>query len=270
LARKKGGSQSGTSRTPRATKQTGSGKTGKIAGGVGATPPTGGGPPPGTHPPAAGGEDDGYQRTADIQEAEAFARSLGISRVRYTDPAVDDRRVLCEIANNTNEALAFIRSRGIIDVPKCIETNRLYFVKANTRGSAWAAYEHDALLQPESAWLYQQAIVINPRPEWVNVDREVSMRHAAGYLSTGDAHHFIYHEYGHFLYRRDNPLRPDPAADRLAFQAARGLILAHVGRRALDGIREFIAEMFAKLVVGAAPLAPQVQKLYRQLGGRMV
>jgi hypothetical protein len=279
-ARKKAGSRRSKPRTARSTRQTGTGRTGKIESespatggtGAGAAPPAGGEPPSGTPPPVpGGGGHNGYQRTPNILEAEDFARSLGVSLVRYTDPQVDDPAVVYEIANNTNEALNFIRSRGITDVPNRVETNRLFFIETNTRGLAWAVYVYNAgLLHTRSAWPYLEAIVINPRPEWVNVGQEVTRMHQLGYLSTGDPHHFIFHEFGHFLWRRDNPRRDEPSADNRTFVAARPRIEPHISRRALQSIPEFISEVFAQMLEGTVPLELQVEQLYRQLGGRTI
>jgi hypothetical protein len=225
---------------------------------------------------AAGGTGGGggYQRTSSVPDAENFARGLGVGIVQYpdSDPAANDPAVIYEIANNMNEALEAVRARGVLDVPNRIETCRLYFIETNTRAQAWAVYVHDplALSLTRSNWLrMRRAIVINPRPEWTNVAQEVQAMHQGGSFATGDPHHLFYHEVGHFLWRTDHPRR-NQVADSQALQAALPGVRPWISGRAVNDVPEFVSEVFAQLMVGATPLHPDVEQLYRQLGGRII
>jgi hypothetical protein len=216
----------------------------------------------------------GYQRTNSIPDAENFARGLGVGFVRYPDPdpQANDPAVIHEVANNTNEALDFIRSRGVQQLPGRIEVNRLFFIETNSRATAWGIYVHNPMSLPplRSNWMMlNRAMVLNPRPEWSGVAQQVTLRHQVGYLSTGDPHHFIYHEFGHFLWHEDNPRR-NAGADNQAYRAALPGIRRHVSGRATRGVPEFVSEVFAQMLVGITPVHPDVEQLYRQLGGRVV
>ncbi len=210
-----------------------------------------------------------YQPTGDVSQAEAFALGLGIAAVRYDDPAVNDPQLLLTIANNVNEGLDFLRQRGVAEVPDRVEVNRQFFLETNRRATAWAAYVHDAmLLQTRTAWPFRRAILLNPRPEWAIVAQSVATDHQRGHLSTSDRHHYLYHEYGHFLWRWDNPSRNRTADQQLFWATLKGL-RPHLSGQARASLEEFVSEVFVQYVVGNLP-DPSVQQLYLQLGGRVL
>ncbi len=177
-----------------------------------------------------------------------------------------------EIANNINEALDHLHSRGIREVPRRIETNRRYFEEARKEMSAWAVYVHNPMdiTGASSNWMHlNRAILFNPRREWTDVAHQVTTMHQGSYISTGDPHHFVYHEVGHFLWQEDNRRR-DVASDKHAFRSALQAMKPHISVRASAGPTEFVSEVFAQLVVGDQPVDPLVMALYHQLGGRIV
>jgi hypothetical protein len=235
-------------------------------------PPSGPPAPPAGPPALPGG--GGYQRTSDIGVAETFARTLGVGFVRFHDPnpAWNNAPVIEEIANNTNEALDGLQVRGILDVPRRIETERKFFEEAGRQLTAWAVYIHNpmSLTGLQSNWMHlNRALLLNPRPEWVNVGQVVTAMHQAGYLSTADLHHFVYHEMGHFLLDQDRPHR-NRAADDQVLLAALPAIRPYISDRAALASAEFVAEVFSQLVVGVQPVSSQVLMLYQQFGGRTI
>jgi hypothetical protein len=215
-----------------------------------------------------------YRRTADIGAAELFTRGLGIGFVQFWDDdlAWNNSAVIEEIANNVNEALDFLRVRGVLNVPRRIETNRRFFEEAGRQNSAWAVYIHNPLHLSglTSSWIHlNRAILFNPRIDWPKVDQTISRMHRTGYLSTSDPHHFVYHEMGHMLLEEDHPKR-NRLTDSQALQTGLPKLVPHISRRAQVGATEFVAEIFAQLIVGVHPVNPQVLALYQQLGGLLI
>jgi hypothetical protein len=106
---------------------------------------------------------------------------VGFVQFRDSDPAWNDPAVIGEIANNTNEALDNLQTRGVRDIPRRIETNRKFFEEAGKQRDAWAVYIHNplALTGLQSNWMHlNRAILLNPRLEWANVSGEVAARKA--------------------------------------------------------------------------------------------
>ena len=231
------------------------------------TPPT---PPTSSPAPGSGG----YKRTKNIPDAEQFTRSLGIGFVRFNDPnpAFNQAPVIEEIANNVNEGLDTLTARGLKDLPRRIETERKFFEEAGKAKTAWAVFINNPmdLSGLQSNWMHlNKAILINPRSDWAQVGAEMAARRQSGEYSTGDPHHILYHEMGHFLLDHDRPRR-NPAADNQVLQQALANLGQHLSGRARAGATEFVAETFAQIIVGTTPVDPQVLALYQQLGGRMI
>jgi hypothetical protein len=200
------------------------------------------------------------------QEAEANLRALGVVRVSLTDPTgVANLERRTKMGNHAAEGIAWAKKLGAATPRQCV-LNSDYFRKTG-HVRAPAVYVDE----PNEHGAYLKAVVLNPAaPEWDDMAGFVREQKARNYYSTDDPCHVIYHEIGHLQLATDHPDLFRGQKWVREFLKDRKHLVGKVSERSLAGHKEFVAEVFAQLVVGKKPPDPAVMALYKKYGGREV
>lgn len=110
----------------------------------------------------------------------------------------------------------------------------------------------------------ESRLFLNPSSSyWKNKAAYVKHQRQTGYWLTDDPDHAIWHELGHLMHYRNSP---SAYQTQMTLSPSDTLIAGKVSGYAQDGMREFIAETFAALVLGRE-LPSDVLNLYQFLGG---
>jgi hypothetical protein len=218
-------------------------------------------------PPEAppGGEDGGsdggeFRPAKTVEEAHEFATSLGVEDVDYGDRL--------DIANNANDALAVAHQRGL-PMPAAIKVEEF----PEDQADEWANYT------PAPSGAIGTIAINAGNPAWE--DMATAMREARDNhdLATDDPRHPMMHELGELAMHQSAGEAFDQHTEeyREAEQEFRDLgetreldhISDAVSDRASQNHSEFVAEVFAALVLGREELRDDetVMHLFRHFGG---
>jgi hypothetical protein len=207
-----------------------------------------------------------YKQYKRVRDAEAFARRLGVSTANYADNL--------EIANNANHALFLAHERGV-PMPQSVTVRP--FDQPDDDPTNFAFY--DAGLADEPG-----GIVINAAHEiWTDPGAFLEQVNEESHeFSTSDPHHAVAHELGELAMHQSvgweafTPGQDEYEANEAQFQEdEEGL--AHIydvmGDRATQSHSEFVAEMFAAMLLGRAEVLGEDEELmtrFRRYGGETV
>jgi hypothetical protein len=191
-----------------------------------------------------------------VDEAEAFARSLGVKSAWYG-------RSL-GLANMANEALADLARQGHELAGVSIEANAKHITHL---------FKDRAPNVPGSFGFTYERITLNERAHYFAsggkaAAQTAQAQHDAGFWSSANRLHPIYHEIGHALHVAKNKqaaLQQYLGAIRWTPEALTE-IGGDVSRYGLTAPQEFVAEVFAGHVAGKR-YGNNVMKWYRQFGG---
>jgi hypothetical protein len=199
-----------------------------------------------------------YQR---VRAAERYAREeLGVEEANYA------KRI--EIANVSNHGLFVCLDAGA-PLPRHVRVEAMQ--PDDPDKVILAAYE------PSLSGEVGSVIINGAASEWDNIAEFARQRHEEHDISTGDERHFIVHELGELAFEQSagidnaNPLGTNYAAVEEQFQQED---MAHIyemlGDRATHSHGEFVAEMFAGIMLGRADelhADEALMELYRKYGG---
>jgi SPP1 gp7 family putative phage head morphogenesis protein len=193
-------------------------------------------------------------RFATIKEAEAYARSLGISDVDFGGKL--------HIAHMTIETLDEMKAKGY-PMPAAIKTS-YRLIRATTPPDE--ARRTAAAYGAESDTLY-----INPRnrywgQEGRNAAAVVRQAYQQKYLTSAHPRHIIRHEFGHMLHAKADRAYYDSLFQIDFSDAERREVEKGIGTYASDHPQELIAEMVAAMMDGHI-FSPELMKWYHKFGG---
>jgi hypothetical protein len=186
-----------------------------------------------------------------MDDAAAYARSLGVETVRY------GKKYLA-VANEVNRGLWEVSQAGL-PVPKWVEIDPTVFRGLHAK-NAPAQFER----------IYER-IQVNPKSEfWKDAPSRAKQQAESGFWSEGSASHPLRHEIGHMLHYQADRNRFVRLSAGDFTQEQRTRIERAVSRYALTDPREFVAEVFAQLTSGPdAFVSERILNWYRAFGGVM-
>lgn len=176
-----------------------------------------------------------YVPAKTLQEAHAYAKSLGIQT--YGLSVSKREKQTLRAANKTNEGLAILHAQGF-PMPDTVIVDGAQF-----RGRFRAA-----------AGMYSgntDTLYMNPRAKFFGADGEEYVKNAEkiGFWSSGNSNHVLFHEMGHMAHRKNDlsayiSTRTKMAdADKIRFKG-------QVSDYGLTARTEFVAEVFAGHMAG--------------------
>ncbi|MFI3218186.1 MAG: phage minor head protein [Methylococcales bacterium] len=196
-----------------------------------------------------------FVKATEVINAQQLALNYGVKDVNYAGRL--------DIANEVNIVLSEFKQRGL-PIPDNVLVNEKKFIE-------WAALDDSNPKNIVASFVSnisqtQSYLLLNPLyPHWDNLKLDASDYFKSKFWSTNSKSHAIYHEFGHFMhYTQDSALYLKLRGAE--FTAEEALIAQQVSLYAATKPIEFIAEVFAKLSVGAS-VSNKVMGLYKQLSG---
>ncbi len=176
---------------------------------------------------------------ATVQEAEEYARSLGVQVVNYEDRL--------DIAHLANEFLVRLEDRGL-QMPLTVMVYARYFE---------TAYPNAFTDIPAMA--DQRVVFLNPKADlWQNALENSRRAFAARFWSTPSPLHVFFHEYAHLLQNEATRNRSLTLRERT--------LAASVSVRAGFNVDEFLSEVYVGLMEGVQ-YDSDIMGAYHRLGG---
>jgi hypothetical protein len=192
-----------------------------------------------------------------VKDAQNFAKKLGVGEADYGERL--------DIANTCNHALFLLQEKSV-PMPRSVKVKRFDEPGENPKDLAY--YEaQPGSNAPGSIFLNVQA------KGWAEICRTLGERKV---FSTRDERHIIMHELGELAMhqsvgsdRFDAVTEEYQEAEEDFKKLDKKVIEDKVSRYATESHSEFVAEVFAGLMLGREDLRQDqaIRKLFRQLGG---
>jgi hypothetical protein len=193
----------------------------------------------------------GHPHFRSVREAADWARgTLGIPIVNYTDASL-------EMATIANEALGLVHGHGW-KLPRAV------FIAQEAFGGR---ADDLARLEPN----YGGRLEVNPHHDywhgtWAELQARTRYYGSSRWWSSADVRHPIVHELGHLAHWDTRPETWGADWGTGAIATEQRALARAVSRYAAPAPGEFVAEVFAGLLLGQAYSA-QILALYRLYGG---
>ena len=199
------------------------------------------------NPFAYGGrKEPDYIKFQDKKEAYDWFRNNKVTVNKIGEFTKNDLEILEELGN--------IKERSI-EFPHTIRIEEELFNKYGVLDVAPASYMNDTLY-------------INSKFNLKNLEKMAGYNFKEGHWSTKNKNHIINHELGHYLHEKsDKKLYNDLI--KYKFSNEELAIVSKVSNYAKENPREFVAEVYAKLLIKDYDIDMEVITLFNKFGGEM-
>lgn len=210
----------------------------------------------------------GYRQARTLEEAEAYAREMGVETVTYRNPKypldAEQERIALNAANAANEALMIMRERGLPVPPQLLFQPRGDNpVIAAFRARSFRANQFGIVTDFDNP-----AVFIDHKAHadfWTD-DSIAERSHQRGFNAGKNRTDVILHEFGHFMHFTNGRTQYLGRNAQQPLPAEREAVARTVSRYAATNEVEFVAETFVKLIRGDS-VSDDAMNLYRELGG---
>ncbi len=154
------------------------------------------------------------------------------------------------------EELGNIKESSTINLPRNIDIGEEFFIRHGVVDDAIASYMNDTLY-------------INSKFSSNTWGEMAELNFKAKFWSTKDRRHIINHEIGHYLHEKNNKeLYKELASYKLSTEEK--VIAKKISEYASENPLEFVAEVYAKLLIKDYDIDIEVMMLFSKFGGEML